>query len=348
VCAPRRRIGGIDAARALAVTGMVMVHFGPTGDDAEGVGGALYTLPHGRASILFVVVAGMGVTLLADSGGHRPLWLRIGLRVLLLAPLGLALQLLDHGVLVILQYYAVYFVIAAAATRLGDRALVATAVAALILGPVAYLGAWQAWPDWFGDEIITLEDPIGVIVVGVLLSGAYPALTWTGPLLVGVWLGRRPLRDPAVLGRLLLAGVATAIAAAAVARALVAWVGDPAEPSWWLLAVDEPHSQMPLWLLGATGAAAAAVVASIWLVDRAPRVTWPAVATGQLALTIYVAHLLVLSAWPDLLQRATAGAAALSVARFTAVAVIAATLWRAVLPYGPLELAFRLPLRRGR
>jgi peptidoglycan/LPS O-acetylase OafA/YrhL len=63
------RVRGIDVARALAVVGMVMVHIGPVRMEGSGLVGAAYRLPHGRASILFVVVAGIGVSLLAGDRG---------------------------------------------------------------------------------------------------------------------------------------------------------------------------------------------------------------------------------------------------------------------------------------
>jgi uncharacterized membrane protein len=69
------RVAGIDAARAAAVVGMVMVHVGPTGQ--SDIAGRLYALPHGRASVLFVLLAGVGVSLLAGAQSRirvRRMW----------------------------------------------------------------------------------------------------------------------------------------------------------------------------------------------------------------------------------------------------------------------------------
>src|ERR671910_342870 len=66
------RLGGVDAARAVAVLGMVIVHFGPN-PVPDTVFGNLYEVPHGRASVLFVLLAGVGVSLLAaDRSGDDP------------------------------------------------------------------------------------------------------------------------------------------------------------------------------------------------------------------------------------------------------------------------------------
>ena len=66
---PSRRLRGVDAARAVAVLGMVMIHFGPTPAPDTALG-ALYELPYGRASVLFVLLAGVGVALLAGGSGR--------------------------------------------------------------------------------------------------------------------------------------------------------------------------------------------------------------------------------------------------------------------------------------
>jgi uncharacterized membrane protein len=65
--AARGRIQGIDLARAVAILGMVMVHIGPIRLDGFGLTGAAYRLPVSHASILFVVVAGIGISLLAGD-----------------------------------------------------------------------------------------------------------------------------------------------------------------------------------------------------------------------------------------------------------------------------------------
>src|SRR5680860_850504 len=174
------RIGGIDAARALAIIGMVMIHFGPRGDDAEGVLGWLYSLAHGRASILFVVIAGIGVSLLGRSA-QEDATITLLYRSAVLLPLGLALQRLDHGILVILQYYAVYFGVAALALRLRDRTLLHAAAAVAVAGPVLYLGAWIRQPEWFTRPAVELGAPLGAVAVDLVLAGSYPVVTWAAP-----------------------------------------------------------------------------------------------------------------------------------------------------------------------
>lgn len=352
--ARRARIQGLDAARALAVVGMVMVHFGPfplSGDDLATVA---YRSTHGRASILFVVLAGIGVSLLAGDRSTprlRSTWLRLGYRAAVLLPLGLALQPLDHGVLVILQYYAVYFLVAGVVVGLGDRVVLGLAVALAVLGPVAYLGGQMALPGWFeaGGPAAITDEP-AQITRDLLLTGSYPVVVWSAPVLFGVWLGRRDLRSPAVRGWLVGGGTAAAAIVYGLSLASEAWLGAPAEePAWGRLVLGEAHSQMPVWLIGATAVATAVVGLTLVLADRLPRLLWPLVATGQLAFTVYVGHLFVLAWAPQLLSRDTVAGAAVSVGRFAVITALLCMAWRAVFRRGPLEVALRLPwtLRRG-
>ncbi len=334
----RGRIVGIDLARCIAIFGMFAVHVGPT--DAQGWLGTAYAIAHGRASLLFVLVAGVGVSLLAASpraSGARTratlLW-----RAVLLLPLGLALQELDHGAAVILQDYAVLFVVATVALLLSDRWLVGAAAIALPLGSIGYLWGHLSDPTVFSRQSVALSDPVVDIVHRLVLSGPYPLITWLAPFLFGMWLGRRDLRSHVVRRRLLVVGATVAAAAMALSRLLRAVLGAGGDPTGWdHLVMDTAHSQMPLWLIGSTAAAVALLGASLFVADVVPRLTRPLVVTGQLALTVYVAHLLALHAAPDVLTSDRVVPAMGILAVFALASIVLASAWRSVLPRGPLE-----------
>jgi uncharacterized membrane protein YeiB len=326
---------------------MVSVHIGPYGEEPGGVAEVAYALPYGKASILFVTLAGVGVSLLA--GDRSPVRLRhatwrLLVRVAVLFPLGLALQALPTNVAVILQYYAVYFLVAVAALRLPDRWLLGAALAVAAFGPIVLLSATLAQPDWFaGGGGASITEPAR-LARALVLTGYYPVITWVAPLLFGMWLGRRDAGAPAAARQLLAVGAAVATVAFGVSALLSGWLDAPAEPvGWAYLVVAEGHSQMPLWLVGATAVASAVLGATLLLAEAAPRLSWPLAATGQLALTIYVGHLFVLAAAPELLVRDRAGPAAASVVRFALVVVVIATLWRARFARGPIEAVLNRP-----
>jgi len=356
--APRRshrRLHGIDAARAVAVLGMVMVHFAPNQVPDTALGN-LYGVSHGRASVLFVLLAGVGIALLVGDRSHgqparRPYLVRgrLVFRGALLLPLGLWLQQPDLQALVILQYYALYFLFAALVLTLPDRWLLAGGATVLISGPVIYLWSKMLVPEWFtrnGDPA-SLGDPVGKIADDLLLTGAYPLVTWAAPLLFGLWIGRRDLASAWVRWGLLVLGLAVAVATALATDWLSTVVAQPLEgpggPGFAALLTDEPHSQMPLWMLGSIGSACAVLGGMLLLADWLPRMMWPLAATGQLALTVYVGHLLLLDAYPELLRSETVPEAFFTVGVFMLLVAAVCTLWRAVLPRGPLEAFLAAP-----
>ena len=337
------RIAGIELARSLALIGMVAVHVTPA--YAQGMAEQLYALPYGRASILFVLLAGVGVSLLAASRSHTTAEVRLKLawRAALLLPLGLVLQGLNHDVMVILQSYALLFSVGIVVIALSDRWLLILCGVSVVLGPLVYLGvrALSALP--FGEPL-QLGDPPLQILYGLLLSGPYPLITWAAPFLLGIWLGRRDLSSPLVRLDLIGIGATAALLAWALANGLQALLGEPAgDDGWRQLIGGSAHSQMPLWLIGGAGTAALVLGAALSVTALLGRLLYPLVTMGQLTLTIYVAHLLALHIWPwagrpdNLLQ------AVGIVLGFSAVAAIAAMGWRALLPRGPLETLLNPP-----
>lgn len=58
----RHRMVALDAARGLAVIGMIAINTGPRGDDE--LLEMLYRIPYGRASLLFVLLGGIGLSLM--------------------------------------------------------------------------------------------------------------------------------------------------------------------------------------------------------------------------------------------------------------------------------------------
>lgn len=343
------RLTGIDAARAVAILGMIAVHAIPRGDNA----GAdwIVRIAYGRASLLFVVLAGIGVGLLtrpaqSPRGSGVPsalLW-----RTPLLLVGGLALQLLDHDANVILPTYAALFVLAAIFVRASNTVLLATAIGSMLIGPVVWLVAQRG--GQFTMEPPILGDPPVQVLGDVLATGPYPLVTWAGPFLLGIWLARMELSNPRLQRRLVLAGTGVAVAGLASSRVLTVLFGQPDDGAGMdrlLSAVG--HSQMPLWLLSGSGSAFAVIGIALLTVARAPHWFYPAISLGRLSLTIYVAHLAGLA----LVARLGPGPPLEGpwlAALMGALALGLSSLWCALFPRGPLEALLRLPdlLHRSR
>ena len=323
---------------------MFAVHVGPTA--GEGILGRAYALPHGRASVLFVVVAGVGVSLLV-SAPTTSRWRGVGKlvwRAALLLPFGLALQELDHRVAVILQDYAVLFLVAVVLVRIPDRWLLRMAAAAVPVGSVAYLLGQMRSPQVYTRQPVVFSDTPVEALHGLVFSGPYPLITWVAPFTFGIWLGRRDLRSRAVRSRLVLIGGVMAVLAWVVSAVSLAVLGEPSGSTGWThLAADTAHSQMPLWIIGSTATAAAVLGASLLAADALPRLTRPLVVTGQVALTVYAGHILALHVIPDDATGPSLGPALGLLVLFTVASAVFALGWMRWFRQGPLEAVMNVP-----
>src|SRR5699024_7289280 len=115
---PRPRIDYLDAARALAIIGMLLAHIAAFVQLPDFV----LNLVSGRSAIVFAVLAGVSTTLIARSGavteqerlGYTNAYSsrnRITRRLLLFVP-GIALPLIRAGRVVILARYSVLYLLA--------------------------------------------------------------------------------------------------------------------------------------------------------------------------------------------------------------------------------------------
>ena len=343
------RLIGVDAARALALIGMMSVHVLP-GTDPDGSASTAYLISSGRASALFAVLAGVGLAL-ANGATRLPTgkeWpaAAAGIvgRAAVLGVIGLALGDLDSGVAVILVNYAFLFVIAAAFISMPARRLWVMALLwALIVPAIAFwLRLWI--PDSTGSVpgFVELFDP-AVFLSEVFLTGYYPVLPWIAYLLAGMAAGRSDLRSRPAAVWLLGGGVAVAVAAKLISGALldvfdpvglenpVQFFGATPTDSWWYLVVATPHSGTSLDLLHTIGTSLA-VLGACLLLAAAGRwlVAWLA-AAGGMTLSLYSTHVLALTAGWGLHDRPTL------LAWNVAAAIVIGLAWRTLVGRGPLE-----------
>ncbi|WP_169077895.1 heparan-alpha-glucosaminide N-acetyltransferase domain-containing protein [Microcella alkalica] len=299
---PNSRWAGVDAARGLAIVGMIAAHTIPR---PGGLGAEEY-LVDGRPSLLFALVAGVSLGLVtgadAPPRGRRrsELRLRIVIRALALLAAGALLWLLPHGIAIILDYYGVMFLLLVPLLFLGRAWLAGVGVAVLAAAPalrdaVVRAGAPQTEP------LATATD--------YLLTGWYPALLWVPVLVAGLLAARSGLQRPRVRAAL-VAGGATASVAGYGAAALIDGLAPATRESLGLgEGAAAAHSGTVAELLGSGGLAAAVLGLLLVVLDPvdragAPRSAVRAVALGleplralgRVALTVYVGHALVLAA----------------------------------------------------
>jgi uncharacterized membrane protein YeiB len=128
--------------------------------------------------------------------------------------------------------------------------------------------------------------------------------------------------------------------------ALVAYFGAPmSRTDWRIVLVDTAHSQMPLWIMNSTGSAVFMLGASLIFADRFPRLARPFVMLGQMSLSIYVMHLLLLHFTGRSLIHDAVLPAVITVAALTFGGIVFSYCWRSLLARGPIETLMHLPWR---
>jgi uncharacterized protein len=185
-------------------------------------------------------------------------------------------------------------------------------------------------------------------VLNLLYNGFNPVVPWLAFFLLGMWLGRHDLGRPETRKTFLIGGFLSAVVAETTGRLLVR-LATPhlgAEDAWAVFGTA-PMPPMPLFMIAASGTAVTVIILSVLAAERYAGASWlvPLMATGQMALTLYVGHVVIglvpLEVFGVLEGRRSVGFSVIWGAVFCVVAVIFAYLWRQRYPRGPLETLMR-------
>ncbi|GGK97069.1 hypothetical protein GCM10010094_67330 [Streptomyces flaveus] len=371
------RLVGVDLARALAVFGMFAVHVGPFPTPGGGVGDWFLGLASGRASALFATLAGFSLMLIAGRRepktglAGRQAKARIVIRAVILLVLGSALAMTNFGGAGILNFYALYFLLALPLLRLRARTLAIIAVALAVVTPQLAFGL-RALLNESIVKSIDAYDPIarlsGVGLLDLLLTGLYPAITWMTFVVTGMTLGRLDLTSGAVQRRLAVVGpvlIGFGYGVSWLALRLSGgdqkiMAGMPAMkdpgmapgsfdmpvggglwgPDAWGLLAAEPHTGSTFDLIGSIGIAITVLLCLTVAMDRLlwlRRPATPIIAVGTMSLTIYVGHILVILALPGEAATPPRSASTALLFWFIVGATLFAAVWSRFFRRGPLE-----------
>lgn len=366
------RLLGLDVARGLAILGMAGAHIGET-EAFDWMDPATWTdLVHGRSSILFAVLAGVSIALMTGRSvlpdRERLPGIRLNLvgRGAVIFVIGLALEMLNTPIAVILTLYGLLYVAIIPFLRWRVWQLLTAAAVLALAGPLllALLGAVTLHPYGAG--------------VAFVLYGTYPITVWMAFMFGGMALGRLHVEKVHTAAVALGVGVVLSVSgyalgalgyavgasgdasrssgsasgsgflessssgSSAADSSLTGWdlypqalaESDPLGSMLRAFFAVEPHSGGTAEILG-SGGFALAVIALCLLLSRPLR--WPLLplgALGSMPLTAYTAHVLiiVLVSGPGgyYTNNAFWGGMAITL-------VVAATLWSMFVGRGPLE-----------
>ncbi|MEM9671840.1 MAG: DUF418 domain-containing protein [Cyclobacteriaceae bacterium] len=349
----RKRIIGIDLARALAVIGMIIVNFRVVFGDE----GALWLqrtvgILDGKAAATFVVLAGVGLAFTTNTALRnkdevklRIVRKRIVKRACFLFVIGLSYLLIWPAD--ILHFYGVYMLIILLLLRSRASIILLVSLALIVIYPLLIM----LWPYETGWDFEALAYQgfwtFNGFMSNLFFNGFHPVIPWVSFMLVGYWLGKQDLHNEKVVKRIfwISLGVFLAIQGLSFGAITVLSAGNPqvAQELTEIIGTS-PMPSLPMYMLN--GIAIAFTVISGCILLTKPygnsKLVKALRKTGKLALTFYVAHVVVGMGVVELVAPAKLGHypigfSAVYAIFFSVSCVFFAVYWLKYNQIGPLE-----------
>jgi uncharacterized protein len=354
----KQRVTGFDLARALAIFGMVIVNF-KVAMNAE-IGNSLLMsfagIFEGRASALFVILAGIGVTFLttkASESADKSLVLKNRLslikRGLLLILIGLAYTPIWQAD--ILHFYGFYFLIAATLFMATDKSLLLASATIMLIFPVLmiFFNYEQNW-NWSTLNYENLWSFDGMIR-HIVFNGFHPIFPWAAFLIFGMWLGRQDLSQTLIRNRLLVGSLIILVVTECSFYYIRTALGDGSEVGMLSEEVAFLFSTsvippLPQYILSAGSSAIIVLVACLYFSEKffESNLNKWLYQTGQMSLTLYVAHVIIGMGFLESigrLENQTINFSLFSALIFCVCGIVFSVAWFKFFKTGPLEWIFR-------
>jgi len=354
----QQRVTGYDLARALALFGMVIVNFKVAMSAETGHAFLINfaSLIEGRASALFVMLAGIGISFLTAKARHSvdntlvsKTRISVAKRGLLLVVIGLIFTPMWEAD--ILHFYGFYFLIAAAIFMLHEKFLLWISIIIMLLFPMLMLmfNFEQNW-DW---ETLTYNNfwSVDGMIRHIFFNGFHPVFPWAAFMTFGMWLGRQDLSLKLIRKKLFLGALITLIVTEGSFYYLRNILNDAggsimtAEEITFLFSTSI-IPPMPQYIISAGSSGVLVLIACLYLSERfsARKITKYLYQTGQLSLTLYLAHIIVGMGFLESigrLENQSIDFALLSAFIFCAGSIAFSVVWLKFFNVGPLEWVFR-------
>ncbi len=353
----KKRIIGIDVARALAIFGMIIVNFKIVfGAHGDGWLKSLAQVFDGKAAATFVVLAGIGIALMTNSalktGDNAKLkkgYIRIAKRALFLFIVGISY--ISIWPADILHFYGIYMLVTLFFISQKSKLIVQASGALILLFPILlFIFNYESGWDFDTLEYLDFWSPNG-FMRNLFYNGFHPVIPWTAFMLFGLWYGKQDLNDHAFVKKSfwISLGVFVVIQLLSISSISVL-SGDDIQAYQELIPLlgTSPMPPMPIYMMNGIAISIAVISGCILLANRFEKnvIITALNKTGQLALTFYVAHVilgmgLVEEFGPKKLGEYSIEFSVVYALAFSLSCIIFAVLWLKFNKSGPLEWIIR-------
>lgn len=294
------RIIGFDIARALAILGMMFVNYKivfTSNAISNTFLSAFITMFEGRAAAVFLLLAGIGISLMTKKAYEaKDLSLRMKLRYILikrsafLLLLGAFLMIVFEWSADILHYYAVYIMLITLVLYWAPKKLYILSwgicfISFIMQHVLSYEMNWDAGFETYNN----MNSVIG-ITLNTFFNGYHPVLPWIVFMIIGLAIGRLDFNDKRVVNRIIGLGIAMAVITESISHELITSTGFN---EYVIYLVDtKPMNPSSFYVIAATGWALFFIGMCVKLSIRfkESRLLKTLAVTGQMSLTHYVVH----------------------------------------------------------
>lgn len=300
----RPRILGINVARALAVAGMIIVNFKIVfGDHGDGLIKTFAKIFDGKAAAIFVVLAGIGLALMTNSAvkNQNLEKLKIGKKRIIKRAIFLFIVGLSYIWIWpadILHFYGIYMLITLFFINRSSKQIFIGLVSLIFLYPILIV-IFNYEIGWNFEKLEYLDFwTINGFFRNLFYNGFHPVIPWSAFMLFGLWYGRQDLYNEKFIRKSLRIGfiVFSIIQILSIASIRLLSNGD-AKIIKELVPIlgTEPMPPMPIYMINGISISVVIISSCILIANRYKNNKIISVLnkTGQLALSFYVAHVIL-------------------------------------------------------
>lgn len=343
-----KRLLALDAVRGLAVIGMYIQHFAL--NERNG-------FVSGNTMILFILCSGISYTMMGQSMERRSVEpgvfrARVLARSVFIDLAGYCILLLNGPFGVVLQAYAMLFLLALVLVKRSTKTLIIVSAAGFLLCPPLMLAGMSLFE--------------GVAILSDIAGGPLSGLAWFPVFVAGMAIGRMNLLHIVTKIRLIVVGALVLIptklfalfvlpdlyqsfcnwlmkfsdTAAAPVDPYVVWPKNTMPPLWHMLLLDVPQGGSTFELLIGMGGCLMLLGVILLLENKCSVILHPFAGTGRVSLTLYSVQFVL--AWVLMLLGTDPTAIVTDYAfngLIVAILVLGAGWLISRLPNGPLEAA---------
>jgi len=353
----KKRIIGIDLARALAVIGMIIVNFkivfGNQGSELlQSVAGIF----DGKAAATFVVLAGVGIGLMCRSALEnnnkeklRIVKKRIAKRALFLFVLGISY--LSIWPADILHFYGVYMLVTLLFLGASQRTIL-KAVLLLIFSYPFLMMRVDYEIGWNFETLTYLDFWTGNgFFRNLFYNGFHPVIPWSAFMLLGLWFGLQDMYNNIFVKKSMKVSLAIFVGTQLFSFVVIHLLGEGdayVTSQLEIVIGTSPMPPLPVYMLTGSSIAIFIISFCILLARRFEhnKIILTLNKMGQLALTFYVAHVLIGMGLVEAIGTKKFGEYSIEFSLgyalfFSLCCILFAALWSRYRTQGPLEWLMR-------